>query len=179
MAAVEEAWLLVEQDMVKFCDIHNLDLLASSCVKYHLVSRTVGRAILPEVIRLMKAKAAANVDIPSAAERYASRLDEKTLTLTFSKSDLSLAVSLFGRGKMVPPLMFDELTREYIYLPPGQNNVLMKLVQLEWMFKKFKHDKNFANIFTYFEKLTKASKQFCPGRTKSIHERSQVQRKGS
>ena len=28
------------------------------------------------------------------------------------------------------------------------------------MFQKFKHDKNFANIFTYVEKLTKVSKHF-------------------
>ena len=86
---MEEAQLLVEQDMVKFCDVHNLDLLASSCVKCCLVSRTVGRAILPEVIRLMKAKAATNIDVLSATERYTSRLDEKSPTLTFSESDLS------------------------------------------------------------------------------------------
>ena len=110
---MEEARLLVEQDMVKFCDDHKLDLLTSSCVKCHLVSRTVGRAILPKVIRLMKAKAASNADIPSAVERYASRLDEKTLSLTFFESDLSLAVLVFGQSKMVPPLMFKELTREF------------------------------------------------------------------
>ena len=128
---MEEAWLLVEQDMIKFCDIHNLDLMASSCVKCHLVLRTNGRDILPELIRLKKAKAAANVDILYATERYAAHLDEKSLTLTFSESDLSLAVSLFSRGKMVPPSMFDELMREFLYLPPGQNDVLTKSVQLE------------------------------------------------
>ena len=107
---MEEAWLLVEQDMVKFCDVHNLNLEVSSCVKCHLVSWTVGKAILHEVIRLMKAKASSTSDILSTAERYAARIDEKTPTLTFSESDLSLAVSLFGKGKMVPPSMFDKLT---------------------------------------------------------------------
>ena len=120
--------------MAKFCDIHNLDIQASSCVKCCLVLRTVGRDLLPEVIRLTRAKAASTADIPSALERCAARLDEKTQTLTFSESDLSLAISLFGRGKMVPPSMFDELTREYLFLPHGQNEVLTKSVQLERMF---------------------------------------------
>ena len=61
---------------------------------------------------------------------------------------------------MVPPSMFDELTREYLFLPPGQNKVLTKSVQLERMFQKFKHDKNFANIFSYIEKLAKVAKHF-------------------
>ena len=70
-AAVEEAKLLMETDIIKFCDTHKLDLLVSSCVTCRLVSRSVGRAVLPELIRLMKAKAAADSDIPSAAEHYA------------------------------------------------------------------------------------------------------------
>ena len=125
-AAVEEAKLLMEQDVIKFCDKHKLNLLASSCIKCRLVSRSVGCTVLPELIRMMKAKAVSDSDIPSAVERYASCLDEKAPTLTFSESNLSLAVSLFGRGKMVPPLIFDELSREYLHLPPGQNNVLTK-----------------------------------------------------
>ena len=91
-AAVEEAPLLVEQDMIKFCDVHNLDIQSSACVKCRLVSRTVGRNILSEVIKLMRAKAASSTDIyiyTSAAERYAARIDEKSPTLTFSKSDLT------------------------------------------------------------------------------------------
>ena len=140
--------------MVKMCDIHHLDIQTSDCVKCRLVSRTVGR-ILPEVIKLLRAKAAFSSDIPSAVERYAARIDEKSPTLTFSKSDLALAVSLFGRGKMVPPSMFNELTREFLFLPPSQNELLTKSVQLERMFLKFKQNKNFSNIFSYIEKLAK------------------------
>ena len=140
--------------MVKMCDIHHLDIQTSDCVKCRLVSRTVGR-ILPEVIKLLRAKAASSSDIPSSVERYAARIDEKSPTLTFSESDLALAVSLFGRGKMVPPSMFDELTREFLFLPPSQNELLTKSVQLERMFLKFKQNKNFSNIFSYIEKLAK------------------------
>ena len=92
------------------------------------MSRTVGRNILPEVIQLLRAKVASSSDIPSTVERYAARIDEKSPTLTFSESDLALAVSLFGRGKMVPPSMFDELTREFLFLPPSQNELLTKSV---------------------------------------------------
>ena len=113
-ATNEEANLLLESDVIKFCDVNKLDLLISSCVKYRLVSRSIGCAVLPELIRLMKAKAAGDASIPSAADRYASRLDEKPPTLTFTESDLSLAVSIFGRGKMAPPSLFKELTKEYL-----------------------------------------------------------------
>ena len=62
-AAVEEARLLVEQDMVKFCDIHYLDIQTTDCVKCRLVSRTVNRNFLPEVIKLLRDKAASSSNI--------------------------------------------------------------------------------------------------------------------
>ena len=110
----------------------------STCVTCRLVSRTVRGPVLPELIKLLKAKAAAATEIPAAAQRFATRIDEKPPTLTFSGSDMSLAESLFGRGKMAPPTLFDELTREYLFLPQGQNEALTKSVQLEKMFLKFK-----------------------------------------
>ena len=76
----------------------------------------MGRNVLPEVIKLLKAKAASTTDILSAAERYATRLDDKPPTLTLTESNLSLAVSVFGHGKMVPSSMFEQLTREFLFL---------------------------------------------------------------
>ena len=107
---------------------------------------------------MIKEKVASSDDIPSAVEHYAIRLDEKAPTLTFSESDLSLVVSLFGQGKMAPPSMFEELTKEYLYLPSSQNDILTKSVQLEKMFLKFKRDKNFSNIFSYVEQMAKVAK---------------------
>ena len=75
-AAVEEARFLVKQDMVKFCNIHYLDIQTTDCVKCRLVSRMVNRNILPEIIKQLRAKAASSSDIPSAMERYAARVDE-------------------------------------------------------------------------------------------------------
>ena len=69
-AAVEEAKLLMESDIIKFCDVHKLDLLVSTCVKCRLVSRSVGRTVLHELIRMMKAKTVSDSDIPSTAGRY-------------------------------------------------------------------------------------------------------------
>ena len=99
----------------------------------------MGRNVLPEVIKLLRAKAASTTDIPSAAERYAARIDDKPPTLTLTESDLSLAVSVFGCGKMVLPSKFEQLTREFLFLPLGQNKMLTKTVKLKCMFNKFKH----------------------------------------
>ena len=71
---------------------------------------------------------------------------------------MSLAESLFGRGKMVPPTLFDELTTEYLFLPQGQNEALTKSVQLENMFLKFKKDKSHANFFQYVEQMINVAK---------------------
>ena len=55
-AVAEEAKLLLESDVIKFCEEHNLDVQPSSCLKCKLVTRSVGKAVLPELIRLKKAK---------------------------------------------------------------------------------------------------------------------------
>ena len=160
-ADLEEARLLVEHNMFKLCDTHGLDVQpGSACTKCQLLTRTVGKHVLPEVLRILKQKAASTSDIPPAVERYAGRLDEKSPTLTFSESDLALAASVFGRGKMVPSNLFDELTNEFLFLPASQNEVLTKAMQLESLFNKFKTIKNFAGIFSYIEKLARVAKHF-------------------
>ena len=65
----------MESDIIKFCEDHSLDIQPSSCIKCKLVTRSVGRAVLPELLRLRKAKDSVSNSIPSAAERYASHLD--------------------------------------------------------------------------------------------------------
>ena len=69
---MEEARLLLESNVIRFRDQHKLDVQASSCLKCKLVIRSVGKAVLPELLRLKKAKDSASDLIPSAAERYAS-----------------------------------------------------------------------------------------------------------
>ena len=154
-AAVEEAKLLMESDVIKFCEKHKLEMQVSSCLKCRLVTRSVGNAVLSELLRLMKAKASSD-SIPSAAERYASKLDKRAPTLTFTESDLALAVCLFSRGRMSPPSLFDDLTKEYL-LPQNQNDTLTKSVQLEMLFK-YKIDKYFSLIFLYVEQMSRVAK---------------------
>ena len=157
-AVVEEARLLLDAGVIKFCEEHKADLAVSSCVTCRLVSRTVRGPVLPELIRLVKAQSAAAAEIPDAVNRFASRIDEKPATLTLSESDMALAESLFGRGKMSPPTMFDELTREFLFLPQNQNETLTKSVQLEKMLLKFKKDKVHSNVFQYVEQMAKVAK---------------------
>ena len=61
-AAVEETKLLLEASVIEFCETQ-WDLLPSSCTVCRLVSRTVESAMLPELIRMLKAKAAAGSDV--------------------------------------------------------------------------------------------------------------------
>ena len=157
-AAIEEAKLLLESDIIKFCSDHGLDIQPSSCTKCKLVTRSVGKAVLPELIKLKKAKVSAAGSVPSAAERFASRLDERPPTLTFTETDLELAVSIFNRGRMSPPAMFDDLTKEFLLLPSSQNEALTKSVHLEKFLYKFKRDKFFSHIFLYVEQMAKIAK---------------------
>ena len=110
---------MFEAGVVKFCDEHKVDIAPSKCLTCRLVSRTDRGPMLPELIKLIKSKSADTAEIPAAAQMFATRIDEKPPTLTLSESDMSLAQSLSGRGKMVPPTMFDKLTREYLFLPQG------------------------------------------------------------
>ena len=157
-AAIEEAKLLLESDIIKFCSDHGLDIQPSSCTKCKLVTRCVGKAVLPELIKLKKAKVSAADSVPSAAKRCASRLDERPPTLTFTETDLELAVSIFNRGRMSPPAMFDDLTKEFLLLPSSQNEALTKSVHLEKFLYKFKRDKFFSHIFLYVEQMAKIAK---------------------
>ena len=59
---MEETKLLLEASVIEFCETQ-WDLLPSSCRVCRLVSRTVESAVLPELIRMLKAKAAAGSDV--------------------------------------------------------------------------------------------------------------------
>ena len=130
-AVAEEAKLLFESGVVKLCDDHKADIVPLECVACRMVSRTVRAPVLKEFIRLSKGKSLATTQIPTAASRFATRIDVKPPTLTFSEQDMTLAASLFSRGKMSPATMFDELTQDYLFLPQSQNESLTKSVQLE------------------------------------------------
>ena len=95
-AAVEEAKLLLEAGVIKFCDDHKVNIAPSTCVTCRLVSRTVRGPVLPELIKLIKAKAAGATEIPAAAQRFATRIDEKPPTLTLSERYVLGGVSFWA-----------------------------------------------------------------------------------
>ena len=125
---------------------------------WRLVSRTVKREVLLDLIKLLKAKAAAGSVIPTTAERFVVRIDEKPPTLAFLEDHMSSAGFLFNRGKLSPPLFFDSLIKELLFLPQSQNEALTRSIQVEKMFLKFKKDKNFATIFQYVEQMDRVGR---------------------
>ena len=111
--------------VIKFCSEHNTDLVPSSCVACRAVSRMVKPAMLEQLIKVGSAEIAKATHVPTAADRYAVRLDMKP-PLKFEELNMSLATSVFGRGKMALSSMFDDLTKEYLFLSQEQNETLTK-----------------------------------------------------
>ena len=70
---------MLEAGVIKFCDVHKIDMALSTCVTCRLVSRTVRGPVLPKLIELFKAKAAAATGFPAAALRFATRIDGSLL----------------------------------------------------------------------------------------------------
>ena len=136
-AVMEEARLLLEAGVVKFCEQHGTSVAATSCTTCRLVSRMVKPAVLTQLVRLVAEKVAATAEIPSAADRFATRIDSKPATLTLSDGDMTLAESFFSRGKMVPPALFEDLVKEYLFLPSDQNERLTRSILLEKMLYRF------------------------------------------
>ena len=70
---------MLEAGVIKFCDEHKIDMALSTCVTCRLVSRTVRGPVLPELIKMFMAKAAAATEFPAAAQRFATRMDGSLL----------------------------------------------------------------------------------------------------
>ena len=144
--------------MVKLCADHKTALVPATCVTCRLVSRTVKPAVLVELLKLYKGQAEEASEILTAAARYSTRIDVKPPTLTLSGGDLELAKSIFSKGKMSPSSMFDDLTKDYLFLPQDQNEVLVKSIQLEQLLLKYKKDRAYTYIFQYIEQMAKVAK---------------------
>ena len=114
---------------------------------FRIVTRAVKPPVLVELMRLHRGKDDLDSEIPTAAARFSVRIDEKPPTLTLTEGDLALAQSLFSNGKMSPVSTFDELTKDYLFLPADQNELLIKSIQLEQHLLRYKKDKAFTYIF--------------------------------
>ena len=54
---------------------------------------------------------------------------------------------------------FEELTKQYLFLPIGQNEKLSKNMMMEQVFKKYENDRRFGHIFDFKNKLVKLGKE--------------------
>ena len=144
---------------MKFCEVHGTSLAASACIPCRLVSRMVKPTVLAQLVKLVAEKGGETAaEIPSAVDRFAVRLDSKPATLTLTESDMALAESFLGRGKMVPASLFEDLVKEYLFLPQEQNERLTRSMLLEKMLYRYKKDKQYGHIFQYVEELAKVGK---------------------
>ena len=78
--------------------------------------------------------------------------------MTLKQCDMELAENVFSRGKMSPSNMFDELTKEYLFLSQEQNEVLTRSLQIERMLMRYKNDRQFSHIFHYIEELARIAR---------------------
>ena len=157
----EEVNALVQSGVIKLCSEHNTELVPDICVACRAVSHIVKPNMLAQLVKVGKAKPAVQqTHVPSAADRFALRLDMKPPSLEFQEADMNLATNIFTRGKMVPASMYDDLTKEFLFLGQDQNEALTKNLQIERLLQKYKRDKQYSHIFKYVEDLSKITKHY-------------------
>ena len=157
----EEVNALVQAGVIKLCSEHNTELVPDACVACRGVSRIVKPNMLAQLVKIGNSKSAQQTPlVPSAADRFALRLDMKPPSLKFKEADMDLATNIFTRGKMVPASMFEDLTKEFLFLGQDQNEALTKNLQIERLLQKYKRDKQYSHIFKYVEDLSKITKHY-------------------
>ena len=143
---------------VQLCSVHQVDLRPDTCNGCYTISKMVKPHVLKEII-----KARANGDgpedaeVPSAAARF-SRSDEKPPTLTLSPPCMDLASKIFSLGKFKVSHHFEELTKEFLFLPVGQNELLNANLSMENMFKQHEKSGKFKHVFTFKNQVVKVTR---------------------
>ena len=80
--------------------------------------------------------------------------DEKPTTLALSPASMDLAEKVFKLGRYKIPRYFEELTREFLFLPHDQNETLNSNLIMETFFKKYEKDPAFSHIFSYKDQIS-------------------------
>ena len=123
--------------------------------------RVISRIIKPDMMRsLIASKSKGETSkIPGPAERLlARRSDELDPTLLFSPDEMDLATRMFTMGTFKKG-HFEELTKDYLFLPLGQNEKLSENIKMEDLFNKYEHNQRFRHIFEFKDKLLKLAKE--------------------
>ena len=134
------------------CSVHGNHLEPNTCNSCNGVKKMLKPAVLAELTK--GSTEVPEGEVPSAAKRF-SRSDETPPSLILSDSAMELAAKVFSLGKFKLPKHFDELTKEYLFLPTGQNDILTSNINLENLFRKYEHDADFSAIFTFKNQVLK------------------------
>ena len=139
------------------CTIHGNNLVPDVCN----VCRHCTHFIKAPVVKQLVVASAPTVSavIPGPADRLlVRRSDERDPTLVFTQEEMAIASKLFTMGTLKKG-HFEELTRDHLFLPAGQNETLFENMMLEGFFKKYEHDKRFRHIFVFKDQLVKLGKE--------------------
>ena len=138
---------------IVLCSVHGNRLQPDTCNSCNGLASMIKPAILSELTK-GSAGQAEEGEVPSAAKRF-SCSDEMPPTLVLSDLAMELASKVFSLGKFKVAKHFEELTKEYFFLPTGQNDVLTSNINLENLFKKYEHDPQHSAIFTFKNQVLK------------------------
>ena len=144
-----------EASVVQFCSTHKVDLQPQTCNACRHVSRMVRPNVLKELVKTKGVKE--DSDIPSAAARFC-RSDTVEPTMVLSESTMDLAIKVFSLGKFKLPHHYENLTKELMYLPLGQNDSLTANLTLEPMFKKFEKSGQYRHVFAYKNQVVRVTR---------------------
>ena len=145
----------VEDPKVLFCSIHEVDLKPDTCNACLHVSHMIKPNVLKE---LRKEGRKVNMgDFPSAAARFCHS-DEKPPTLILSDSSMELATKIFSLGRFKVPHHFEDLTKEHLFLPAGQNDVLTANLTMENMFRHYERGGKHKHVFTFKNQVIKVTR---------------------
>ena len=96
-------------------------------------------------------------DVPSAAARFC-RSDEMPPSLILSDTSMALATKVFSLGRFKVPLHFQELAKEYLYIPVGQNDILTANLNVENMFRRYERSGKWKYVFQYKNQIIQVTK---------------------
>ena len=111
------------------CSKHAKVLKPDDCNACAKLSRMVHSKVLAQISETPGLES----EVPSAAQRFC-RSDEKPPTLTLSPASMDLAEKVFKLGRYKIPRYFEELTREFLFLPHDQNETLNSNLIMESFF---------------------------------------------
>ena len=140
---------------VQFCSIHKVDLKPDTCNVCRHVSHMIKPNVLKELVR--GGPRSGGGDVPSAAERFC-RSDEKPPSLILTETSMDLATKIFSLGRFKVPHHFEDLTKEYLFLPNGQNETLTANLTMENMFRQYEKGGRHKHVFLFKNQVVKAAR---------------------